>query len=35
MMGHGAPDVSGTICWEQLANLDRAKTKLSEVSTLK
>ncbi len=25
---HGAPDVSGTICWQQLANLDRAKTFL-------
>jgi hypothetical protein len=30
---HGAPDVSGgTICWQQLANLDHAKTVLSEVS---
>ncbi len=29
---HGAPDVSGTICWQQLANLDRAKTVFSEVS---
>jgi hypothetical protein len=29
---HGAPDVSGTICWQQLANLDCAKTVLSEVS---
>jgi hypothetical protein len=29
---HGAPDVSGTICWQQLANLDRAKTVLSKVS---
>ncbi len=31
-MRHGAPDVSGTICWQQLANLDRAKTALSKVS---
>jgi hypothetical protein len=30
--GHGAPDVSGTICWQQLANLDCAKTALSKVS---
>jgi hypothetical protein len=30
--GHDAPDVSGTICWQQLANLDRAKRTLSEVS---
>jgi hypothetical protein len=29
---HGAPDVSGTICWHKLANLDRAKTALSKVS---
>jgi hypothetical protein len=29
---HSAPDVSGTICWQQLANLDRAKTVLSKVS---
>jgi hypothetical protein len=29
---HGAPDVSGTICWQQLANLDRAKMALSKVS---
>ncbi len=29
---HGAPDVSGTICWQQLANLDRAKMVLSKVS---
>jgi hypothetical protein len=29
---HGAPDVSGTICWQHLANLDRAKTVLSKVS---
>jgi hypothetical protein len=28
---HGAPDVSGTICWQQLANLDCAKTVLSKV----
>ncbi len=32
MTHHGAPDVSGTICWQQLANLDCAKTVLSEVS---
>jgi hypothetical protein len=31
-MRHSAPVVSGTICWQQLANLDRAKTVLSEVS---
>jgi hypothetical protein len=31
-MRHGAPDVSGTICWQQLANLDQAKTVLSKVS---
>jgi hypothetical protein len=31
---HGAPDVSGTICWQQLANLDCAKTVLSKVSML-
>jgi hypothetical protein len=29
---HGAPDVSGTICWQQLANLDCAKMVLSKVS---
>ncbi len=29
---HSAPDVSGTICWQQLANLDCAKTTLSKVS---
>ncbi len=29
---HSAPDVSGTICWQQLANLDRVTTVLSEVS---
>jgi hypothetical protein len=29
---HGVPDVSGTICWQQLANLDDAKAVLSEVS---
>jgi hypothetical protein len=29
---HGAPDVSGTICWQQLANLDCVKTVLSKVS---
>ncbi len=32
MTRHGAPDVSGTICWQQLANLDHAKTVLSKVS---
>jgi hypothetical protein len=31
-MCHGAPDVSGTICWQQLANLDHGTTILSEVS---
>jgi hypothetical protein len=31
-MHHGALDVSDTICWQQLANLDRAKTVFSEVS---
>ncbi len=29
---HSAPDVYGTICWQQLANLDHAKTVLSKVS---
>ncbi len=29
---HSAPDVSGTICWQKLANLDCAKMALSEVS---
>jgi hypothetical protein len=29
---HGAPDVSGTICWQKLANLNRAKMALLEVS---
>jgi hypothetical protein len=29
---HGAPDVSGTICWQQVANLNCAKTALSKVS---
>jgi hypothetical protein len=29
---HGGPDVSGTICWQQLAGLDRATTILSKVS---
>ncbi len=29
---HGTSDVSGTICWQQLANLDRAKTAISKVS---
>jgi hypothetical protein len=32
---HSAPDISGTICWQQLANLESAKTILSEVSTPK
>ncbi len=32
---HGASDVSGTICWQQLANLDRATTILSKVSAPK
>ncbi len=31
-MRHGAPDVSGTICWQQLANLDRVKKAVSKVS---
>jgi hypothetical protein len=29
---HGASDVSGTICWQQLADLDCSKTALFEVS---
>ncbi len=29
---HGRPDVSGTICWQQLAGLDLATTILSKVS---
>ncbi len=29
---HGAPDVSGTLCWQQLANLDCAKTAIFKVS---
>jgi hypothetical protein len=29
---HGVPDVSGTICWQQLANLDRVKMVLSKAS---
>ncbi len=33
--GHGTPDVSGTICWQQLANLDHAAVVLSEVSVPK
>ncbi len=28
---HSAPDVSGTTCWQQLANLDCAKMVLFEV----
>ncbi len=31
-MHHGAPDVSGTICWQQLANLDPTKMVFSKVS---
>ncbi len=34
-MHHSAPDVSGTICWQQLANLNCAKRVLSKVSTPK
>ncbi len=29
---HGAPDVTCTICWQQLASLDHAKTVFSKVS---
>jgi hypothetical protein len=29
---HGGPDVSGTICWQQLAGLDQATIILSEIS---
>jgi hypothetical protein len=32
MTHHCAPDVSGTICWQQLVNFDRAKTFISKVS---
>ncbi len=32
---HGAPDVSGTICWQNLASLDRATKVLSKVSAPK
>ncbi len=32
MTRHSASNVSGTICWQQLANLNRAKTALSKVS---
>jgi hypothetical protein len=32
MTRHGAPDVSGTIFWQKLANLDHAKVALSKVS---
>jgi hypothetical protein len=32
---HSAPDVSGTICWQQLANLDCTTTVLSKVSVPK
>jgi hypothetical protein len=31
-MHHGGPDVSGTICWQQLTGLDPATTILSKVS---
>jgi hypothetical protein len=31
-MRHGAPNVSRTICWQQLANLNPAKMALSKVS---
>ena len=30
---HGGPDVSGIICWQQLAGKDRTTAILSEVST--
>jgi hypothetical protein len=29
---HGGPEVSGTICWQQLAELDQATTILSKMS---
>ncbi len=29
---HSAPDISGTVCWQQLANLNHAKMVLSKVS---
>ncbi len=32
---HGTPDVSGTVCWQQLANLDHMTAVLSEVSAPK
>ncbi len=32
---HGAPDSSGTICWQQLANLDHATMVPSKVSVPK
>ncbi len=32
MTHQGGPDVSGTICWQQLAGLDRTTTILSKVS---
>ncbi len=32
MICHGAPDVFGTICWKQLANLDHARNVFSKVS---
>jgi hypothetical protein len=35
MTHHGTPDVSGIICWQQLANLDCAKMVLSKVSMQK
>jgi hypothetical protein len=31
---HGGPDVSGTICWQQLVGSDQATTILSKVSAL-
>jgi len=30
---HGGPDLSGTICWQQLAEIDCGTAILSEVST--
>jgi hypothetical protein len=29
---HGGPDVSGTICWQRLAELDQATIILSKIS---
>jgi hypothetical protein len=31
MTRHGGPDVSGTICWQQLAGLSRASQTLQEL----